>query len=220
MDIELASLIGCGSVDLSTSPSCVPYTVDFVKQTQTRHGYGTERRVRRVTLHKPLQKLLCVSSKLTGIISGPAHHPPSTGMHSHGYSTYGSSFGLATPASTLLSTGGPTAAYPLPAPRPLAIGTGTSKSSISGRRVKKVVKSSEDTGSSGTMPMAPPTGKGKTVKGSVVKKGKKPRSKTSADIANADDDSSFLGLATGFVKRIRTLNFGEDGVRMCVCSVL
>ena len=66
VDIEQAYLSGCGSVDLSTTASSVPYLVDMVRCTQTRHDYGTERRVRRITLAKPLQEFLCVSSKPAG----------------------------------------------------------------------------------------------------------------------------------------------------------
>ena len=66
VDIEQAYLSGYASVDLSTTASSVPYLVDMVRGTQTRHDYGTERRVRRIALAKPLQEFLCVSSKPAG----------------------------------------------------------------------------------------------------------------------------------------------------------
>ena len=46
VDIEQAYLSGCRSVDLYTTASRLPYLVDMAKQIQTRHGYGTKRRVR------------------------------------------------------------------------------------------------------------------------------------------------------------------------------
>ena len=85
VEIEKASLSGCGSVDLSTTDACMPYLVDMVMRTQTRHGYGTERRVRRVSLSIPLQKLLCVSSKPTGIGFSHPHHFSSTRWYPPSY---------------------------------------------------------------------------------------------------------------------------------------
>ena len=75
VDIEQAYLSGCRSVDLYTTASRLPYLVDVAKQIQTRYSYGTKRRVRRVVLSEPLQKLLCVSPKPTGIGLSPLHFP-------------------------------------------------------------------------------------------------------------------------------------------------
>ena len=48
------------TLDLSTTPAAIPYTIDFNNLTQMRHYYSTIRSIRRVslTIHVPLQELL------------------------------------------------------------------------------------------------------------------------------------------------------------------
>lgn len=58
VDIELAYMNSFRTVDLSTSPAQIPYTVDIHLQQQTRHGFGTKRRIRRVPLTYSLQQYL------------------------------------------------------------------------------------------------------------------------------------------------------------------
>ena len=73
VDIELAHMSHLLSVDLSTKPSCIPYIVDFRTMTQTRHGYGTRRTIRRIPLTRSLQQLLCDTTAkpgMTASISG------------------------------------------------------------------------------------------------------------------------------------------------------
>ena len=46
------------TLDLSTTPAAIPYTIDFNNLTQMRHHYNTIRSIRRVSLTIPLQELL------------------------------------------------------------------------------------------------------------------------------------------------------------------
>ena len=54
VDIETAYSNGQGSIDLSTAPSRIPYTINMRSQYQTRHRYNTRREIRRVPLQQPL----------------------------------------------------------------------------------------------------------------------------------------------------------------------
>jgi hypothetical protein len=49
-------------LNLQTTSANIPYSIDFTKMTQTRHGYGTARTIRRVPLSQPLQELLSSSA--------------------------------------------------------------------------------------------------------------------------------------------------------------
>ena len=86
VDIELAYMSHLPSVDLSTKQSCIPYIVDFRTMTQTRHGYGTRRTIRRIPLVHSLQQLLYDTTTKAGMTS----------------STSGAS-SFTTPASSILS---------------------------------------------------------------------------------------------------------------------
>ena len=63
VDIETAYLRRSPSLDLSTSTSKLPYSIDFNKMTQCRHGYGTKRAIRRIILIYSLQRYLQDLSK-------------------------------------------------------------------------------------------------------------------------------------------------------------
>ena len=58
VDIETAYLNSHTSVDLSTTPANIPYTIDFTLSQQTRHHYNTRRQIKRIPLPKPLLSYL------------------------------------------------------------------------------------------------------------------------------------------------------------------
>lgn len=74
VDIELAyqqlvrSSQSARQVNLSTCSSGLPYTLDFSEMKQTRHGYGTKRAIRRVSISggHSLQSLLQYPPPITG----------------------------------------------------------------------------------------------------------------------------------------------------------
>ena len=88
VDIELAFMSGNLIVDLSKCTSRLPYTIDFSRMEQTRHGYNTRRRIQRCPLLRgtSLQSLLALAPGITG----------STGLMSGsgGVTTYGTSGGF------------------------------------------------------------------------------------------------------------------------------
>ena len=84
VDIELGHQQGDSSVDLSTCPSRLPYTIDFHAMEQIRHGYGTRRKVQRHPLTASMQSYLRIhtgstsgvsittaSSSASAVITGP-----------------------------------------------------------------------------------------------------------------------------------------------------
>ena len=58
------SITSHNTVDLSRCSSGLPYTIDFTAMEQTRHGYGTKRKIRRelIPKNKSLQALLQTAS--------------------------------------------------------------------------------------------------------------------------------------------------------------
>ena len=82
VDIELAQMTRPAdkTVDLSTRPSAIPYTVDIGAMVQVRHGYGTRRVVCKVELPRPLQSYLRVqgthhqATPTTAPVGGNAGH--------------------------------------------------------------------------------------------------------------------------------------------------
>ena len=86
-DVELAHQKGLSSVSLSTCPCRLPYTIDFTSMDQTRHGYGTKRRIRRHPTSASVQTLLqpktaTVSSSSSSSITATVSTPSFTMGHS------------------------------------------------------------------------------------------------------------------------------------------
>ena len=112
VDIELARMSHLPSVDLSTKLSCIPYIVDFRTMTQTRHGYGTRRTIRRIPLTQSLQQLLYDATTKAGMMA----------------STSGTS-SFTTPASSLLSLSSKLSASATKSPKKPSLTKPPSKSS-------------------------------------------------------------------------------------------
>ncbi len=58
LDIETAYINKQTTIDLSTTPAHIPYTIDMVTMCQTRHNFGTTRQIQRVPLLRPLHTFL------------------------------------------------------------------------------------------------------------------------------------------------------------------
>ena len=58
LDIETAYKNKLRAVDLSVTTAHIPYTIDMVAMQQTRHSFGTRRRIQRVSLPRPLHTFL------------------------------------------------------------------------------------------------------------------------------------------------------------------
>ena len=105
VDIELAFMSKQTRVDLSTTPTCIPYVIDFVSMEQTRHGYGTRRSIKRVNLLYPLHDYLkdCgrpVTTGTTSLLGSGSFIPPAAvPSPSYGSGTFTS------PATAMLSAG-------------------------------------------------------------------------------------------------------------------
>ena len=63
VDIELVHMKGFPSIDLAKCTSKIPYYIDLKRRVQRRHGYGTERKIRRIALDYSIQSYLQDLSK-------------------------------------------------------------------------------------------------------------------------------------------------------------
>lgn len=133
------------SVDLSKCPSQLPYTIDFSAMEQTRHGYGTRRRIRReaIPAGQSLQGLLQNPPPTTSLARGLV--TLSSGGKSSGKSGITSGgFSLSGPATSMLKSGtssGGVGTSLTPSPAPVAIltsgGTTTAPSTSHARPAAK-----------------------------------------------------------------------------------
>lgn len=69
VDIELAYQRGDSIVNLALCSSKLPYTVNFSTFEQTRHGYGTRRKIQRHTTTTSLQMLLQIKGSRCSSVS-------------------------------------------------------------------------------------------------------------------------------------------------------
>ena len=186
-DIEQAFMSNQPTVDLSVTPARIPYTIDFVSMHQTRHGYNTRRRVRRVPLTQPLVTFLST---------------PSSSSSSYCYSSSaGFSGSVLTPASSLLSTAATSAG------RRSTAATGSSSPMKSKVRQTAAVggyqRKSRSSNGGGT-------GSKKVAAKTTTKKTKTTETKRTRAVETATLDP--LGPMSKFVKKVTSLKFGEDGV--------
>lgn len=93
VDIELAYTRGIKSIDLAKSTSNIPYYIDLKRQVQRRHGYGTERKIKRTPLPggHSLQSYLTDQSKHSTLPTVSYESPAATVTASSKMSTRGSS---------------------------------------------------------------------------------------------------------------------------------
>ena len=125
IEIEEAYGLKQRSIDLSVMPSQLPYTIDFTTMYQTRHGFNTRRKIRRIQLPKPLQSYLAGPTASASLMLG------STGTFA--YNSLGSSSHNGPAPNTHSPSSVPGSAYSvsLPSVYPSLSKTTTSSSAIS-----------------------------------------------------------------------------------------
>ena len=139
VDIELSHLRGDHSLNLAHCTNRLPYTIDFTNMEQTRHGYGTKRKIQRCSLSTGTSLQSCLAFPATPRVPSTLHTPPvSSGGGTSGSSTMSlpNPFGRASlkssggSARTLFNPHLPTAHVSYTGV-PIAIGTLTSGSTSS-----------------------------------------------------------------------------------------
>uniref|UniRef100_A0A1X7TYN7 E3 ubiquitin-protein ligase n=2 Tax=Amphimedon queenslandica TaxID=400682 RepID=A0A1X7TYN7_AMPQE len=184
VDIELAHTKRFPSIDLAKCASNIPYYIDLKRQVQRRHGYGTERNIRRIPLSYSLQSYLIDQSKHSVLPTVSYVSPAATVIASSKTSTRGSS--SSTKSKKKSSS-------------PMI--TASSSSSCA-----PTVHPSSSTGK--------PLGHRETLaykSGAVSSCHVETRSKLRKIQVTDDTLLTPLGPLKEFVKRVTSLNFGENG---------